>query len=187
MKKLVLCALAGALAAQVWGMVSWMALPWHFSEFKSFSNDRVVADALITEAVDPGIYMVPNFGPKVHEEGPEMELFHTLMEEGPYAFMVVRPSGVKPTMPKMFAVGFLMNAFILGVLYWLLSQTKITEDKNKILFIVVAGTLGAIHPIISHWNWWFFPFGYGLVNIIDLAIMWAVAGFAMVKLNNKLA
>ena len=187
MKKLVLCALAGALVAHIWGIVSWTALPWHFSHFKEFGNDRVVADALTTEVGEAGIYLVPNFGPEVHKEGPAMELFHTLMEEGPYAYMVVLPDGIVPNMPIMMLKGFLLNLLFAFTLYWLLSQTKITEDKNKILFIAVAGTLGALHPLLSYSNWWFFPIGTALIGIADYTIMWTLAGVTMVKLNNKLS
>ena len=187
MKKLVLVALAGAVVAHLWGMLSWMALPWHYSDFKQFSNDRVVADALTTEASEKGLYLLPNFGPEVHKEGPEQELFHTFMKEGPYAYMVVVPEGVEPNMAVMAGCGFLLNLFFAFMLYWLLSQTKITDDKNRILFIAIAGTLGAIHPLISYTNWWFFPIGTAIVGILDYAIMWGLAGTVMVKLNNKLS
>ena len=175
------------MVAQVWGIVSWAALPWHFSHFKEFGNDRVVADAITTEAPEAGLYLVPNFGPDVHKDGPEMELFHTLMEEGPYAYMVVRPEGVKPNMPVMMLRGFLLNLLFAVTLYLLLWQTKLSRDRDKIIFIAVAGTLGSLHPLISYSTWWFFPFGAAVIGIADYFIMWTLTGAAMVKLNNKLS
>ena len=80
-----------------------------------------------------------------------------------------------------------LNLFMAGALYWLLSLTMITDDKRKVMFIAAAGTLGAIHPILSQHNWWFFPCGTTMVAIADLVITWTLVGFAMVMLNKKLS
>ena len=60
MKNLIICSLVAALVAWVWGMISWMALPWHSLDFREFSNDASVTEVLRAEQQGSGLYLIPN-------------------------------------------------------------------------------------------------------------------------------
>ena len=168
-------------------MVSWIALPWHFSDFQQFKNDTVVSEAIRSQSQDSGLYMVPNFDPKSHEDESKMEEFHAAMQTGPYAFMIVKPEGVSPSMGSMMAIGFLLNFITAFLLMWLVSSCSITNLTGRTIFVAVAGTVGALYPHVSNWNWWFFPAFYCAVGVIDLLITWSLAGYVMVKVSDKIA
>ncbi len=52
-------ALAGGLVLFVWGIVYWMALPWHEGVFGQFQDEDAVASVLTQNAPQPGIYVYP--------------------------------------------------------------------------------------------------------------------------------
>ena len=59
MKKIILSALTGAVVAFIWGMLSWMALPWHHNNFSGLSNEAVVGETIKVNAPKEGIYFLP--------------------------------------------------------------------------------------------------------------------------------
>ena len=185
MKKLLICALVAAVVAQAWGMVSWMVLPWHNLDFQRFKNESRVMEVFRAEVQGSGLYTLPNMDPKMHEDPATMEAFHTKVQQGPYAFMTVRPEGVNPQMGKLMAMGFLLNVVMAALLFWLVSNSSITCPIGRTVFIAVAATVGALFVHFSNWNWWYFPPTYSIVGVVDLFITWGLAGFVMVKLSDK--
>lgn len=186
MKKLILCALLAAIVAQLWGMISWMVLPWHMTDFKQFKNDALVAEVMRSELQGSGLYTLPNMDPTVHQNEAAMAEWNDKARKGPFAFISVRADGVEPGMALPMAIGFLLNFIIATILFWLVGKTSITCPKRRTVFIAVAGSVGALYPHISNWSWWAFPLTYCAVGVIDLFITWALAGFAMVALSRYL-
>lgn len=187
MKKLILCSLAGAIMAQIWGMISWMVLPWHNLDFKQFQNDEVVAEVFRQQLQGSGLYTIPNMDPEVHESEASAKAWQDRASKGPFVFISARPSGIPAGMGIPMAIGFLLNLFMAAILYWLLTQSSITCPYGRSIFVALAGGVGAIYPHMSNWNWWHFPLIYCLVGVIDLFITWGLAGFVMVKLSDKLS
>ena len=186
MKKLVVCAFAAALVAQVWGMVSWMGLSWHMLDFKQFSNGDNVAEVLRTELQGSGLYTIPDMDPTSYENEEKMAEWDAKAAEGPFAFISVRADGIQPGMGKPMAIGFALNLLLASILFWLVSKSSITCPIGRTFFIATAATVGAIYVHVANWNWWHFPVAYTVVGIVDLFITWALAGFVMVKLNDWL-
>jgi len=186
MKKLIWCAIVAAVVAQVWGMVSWMVLPWHMLDFKQFKDDTHVAEVLRAELQGSGLYTLPNMDPTIHENEAAMVKWKNKARKGPFAFLSVKADGVEPGMGLPMAIGFFLNLVMAGILFWLVSNNAITCPKGRTIFIAVAGSVGALYTHLSNWNWWHFPINYCVVGVIDVFVTWTLAGFAMVKLADWL-
>ena len=186
MKKFILCVLAGAIVAQIWGMISWMALPWHMLDFKQFSDDDRVIEVFQTELQGSGLYTLPNMDMAQYESEAAMAEWNEKVSRGPFAFISVRADGIKPGMGIPMLIGFILNAVITAILFCLLRHCSISSTKGRIAFVATAGTVGALYPHIAHWNWWKFPLGYTMVGIIDLLITWTLVAIAIVLLSNWL-
>ncbi len=187
MKKLVFCALAAAVVAQIWGMISWMVLPWHNLDFRQFANDSSIAEVLNVEQQGSGIYLIPNMDPKMHDKPGAMAEWNDKARRGPFAFISLRAEGIEPGMAVPMGIGFVLNFLIAAILFWLVGNSSISCPKGRTIFIAVAGSVGSLYPHISNWSWWHFPAIYCFVGVIDLFVTWALAGFVMVKLYDKLS
>lgn len=186
MKRWIVCSLAAAITAQIWGTISWMALPWHNMDFRQFTNEVAVTEAIRPELNGSGIYTLPNMDPKAHESEDGMKEWNAKAEKGPFAFISVRADGIESGMGFPMAVGFLVNWLIAIALFWLVRNSSITCPKGRTFFIAVAGSIGGLYPILSNWAWWRFPPIYSFVGAIDLFITWGLAGLVMVKLMDQL-
>jgi hypothetical protein len=187
MKKILISILVAAIVAQIWGMFSWMVLPWHNLDMKQFKNGDAVANVIKSEQVESGIYMVPNWDLKIHEDNNLMQQWNQKASQGPFVFMNVRSNGITPGMGPMMMIGFLLNLLMAGILFWLLSKTTISGLVNKAVFISIAGGVGGLYPIISNWNWWHFPAMYTVSAFIDLFLTWFLAGLAMAYIMQKMS
>ncbi len=172
--------------AQIWGMISWMVLPWHNLDFKQFSSDTAVSEVLKTELNGSGLYTLPNMDPTVYENEQALAEWNQKARKGPFAFMSVRAGGVDPGMGVPMAIGFFLNFAIAGILFWLVTNSSIVGPIGRTVFVAIAGSVGSLYPHISNWNWWHFPATYCIVGVVDLYVTWALAGFVMIKLADKL-
>ncbi len=186
MKKLIACTLAAAVVAQIWGMFSWMALSWHMTDFKQFSNDENVTTVLRAELQGSGLYTLPNMDMTVYEDEAALAAWNNRARQGPFAFISVRADGIDTGKTKPMIIGFLLNLATALILFWLLANCSINSTGGRTLFIAIAGSVGALSPHLSSWNWWHFPITYCVIGVIDLLIAWALAGFVMVKLSDRL-
>ena len=187
MKRWVLCVLAGALVAQVWGMISWMALPWHNVDMRTFKDDGAVAAVMKEQLQGDGLYVLPNMSRDMHSDKAAMQAWDEKASAGPFAFMSVRASGITPGMGLPMAIGFLLNIVVAAMLFWLVNNSSITCPKGRTVFIATAALTGGMLCHVANWCWWNFPPISTAVNVIDIGLTWAFAGFAMVKLSDRLS
>ena len=187
MKKLLMCAIAGAFVAQIWGTISWVALPWHNLDFKEFKDADAVAEVLGPQLQGSGLYTLPNMDLTVHEDAEKMAAWNAKARKGPFAFMSIRADGVEPGMAVPMSAGFVLNIFIAMLLTWMCSKTTIDGTLGRAIFIGIGGSVGALYPHISNMLWWHFPVSYCVIGVVDLFITWSLAGFVIAKLSNRLA
>ncbi len=102
-------ALAGGLVLFVWGIVYWMALPWHEGVFGQFQDEDAVASVLTQNAPQPGIYVYP---------GGQDEEAMEKRARGPFAFVVFRPAGMASMVrPLLTQLGIqVLAAFLISLL-----------------------------------------------------------------------
>lgn len=186
LKPLVLGGLLGGLVLFVWGMISWMALPWHLMTLEKFKDEVAVAQTLSANVSGSGVYILPN----PHRQDPSLteaqrkaaeEDSMKRMMEGPFMFASVNPRG-GGSMGTMMGIGLATQILAALMATWLLMQTTGLTFWRRVGFLVTLGLLAGVIVELSHWNWWDFSTAYTAVGLGDLLIGWFLAGLVIAKL-----
>jgi len=183
MTRKLLAPLAGTLVIFIWSTISWMVLPWHNWDIKSFNEDGAqVERALKLEATHSGIYLIPNLKMDSQEGSEEAKSWQEKANQGPFAFISIRPDGAQTSMPVSILVQ-LLSQFIgaLACTWILMKRSPGGSVYAKGAFVALALTVGTMLPTVQNWNWWGFPTTWMVVTITDTAIGWFLAGLAIAK------
>lgn len=186
-KSLILGGLLGGLVLFVWGSISWVVLPWHIMTFEKFKDEAAVAQALTANALQPGVYLLPN----VHKHDPGMTEEQKRAEEaegmkrmvqGPAMFAAVTPQGAGG---MSYALLIQLMTGMVGAFLatWLLLKTRPVSYWHRVGFLVVIALVTAVIAHVPYWNWWNFSTGYTAVTLADLLIGWFLASLVIAKLT----
>lgn len=151
-------ALAGGLVLFVWGVIYWMALPWHDAVFGQFQDEDAVASVLTQNAPQPGIYVYPG--------GQDDEAIEK-MARGPFAFVVFHPRGMASMVrPLLTQLGIqILGAFLISLL---LASAGVVSYWGRVVFVVVLLLAAGVLCHLPNWNWLHFSDGYILTAFFDL-------------------
>ena len=178
MNRLIVPALITAIVVFIWMFISWGVLYWHNIDIKNFPDETEI---MHMKAVmhEPGIYVYPGFPPGEENPKKEWEAKHLA---GPIVnFMVYNPAGTDPTNPILFIKSFVINfiaAFIAGVLL-MMTLAQNPSYWRRVIFVMMLGLFAAFIGPFVEWNWWGFPLGYTLVNVVDYCVTWFLAGLVL--------
>lgn len=186
LKKLLLTALAGAIVAFTWGMISWMALPWHHDNFNALTDEVAVGQSLKANAPKEGIYFLPYMAPEDHGNAEKEMKWAEDAAAGPFGFLVIVPDGITHNMGPSMAIQFFTVFIVALLLSIIIGKMNVTCPRGRAVFTMLAALTGALLSHGAHWNWWSFPINYTLVSIAEIAIQWLLAGFVMAKVSDKL-
>jgi len=179
MKQVIIGTVAGAVVAFIWGMISWMALPWHGWTMNWIENDSPIAAAVKESITEPGVYFYPNMPKEM--EGPAMEEFTKLHEAGPVIQLQVLPQGAPVMPPSMWGFGFLIQiccAFLASfVLYK--ARSSFCCYPSRTMFVASLGLFAGLASDMQLWNWMHQPLDYSIVNLADKAIGWLLVGLVL--------
>lgn len=159
--------IAAAAAIFIWGSISHLVLPWHEWTMTLFTNSEQVLDTVRTNAEQNGIYFINEGVFAVVDLLPGLP-DQTQMIGGNLALQFVTD----------LVVAFLLALTILGI-----SCRTIPGRAGFTAMLGVAAGI-AIHG--AHWNWYGFTPAYTIVNTLDLAISWFLAGMVLAVLNRKM-
>ncbi|MBT6842437.1 MAG: hypothetical protein HOA17_01400 [Candidatus Melainabacteria bacterium] len=167
-------AMLTGLAVFVWGMISWMVLPWHNMTVKSFTNEQTVQLSLLQniDSKEPAIYSLPAMSSEKNKE-----------QTGPYAFIALSPMGLKFS-PMMMLKGLATQILLALLIVGLLMKTSGLNYWGKVKFVTVIGLVTAIVASVPNMNWWGFGLEYSLVMIVDQVIAWFIGGLVLAKLTD---
>lgn len=181
--KNIIAGIAGAMIVFIWGGISWMILPWHNWGSKSFQEEgQAVTLAIKKEALESGIYILPNIKPDMHENKEKEKAWMEKAHQGPFAFMSIKTEGTRGSMGQGLLIQFLIELMVAFIGVWLINKCTYPHHWQKALFVSYAVAAGAFVMNFSDWNWWGFPLTVALVNTIDAAIAWFLGGFIMAKI-----
>lgn len=186
MKSLALSGVLGGLVLFVWGAVSYMVLPWHSMTLNKFKDEGAVAQALVVNASESGMYILPNphrHDPSLTEaqrKAAEEEGMKRMME-GPFMFASVSLTGTREMGPALLfnAIGNVVSAALAA---WLLSQAVPVLYWRRVGFVVVLALATAVIAHYPSWVWWRFSESFTLVECADLLIGWSLAGLVIAKI-----
>ena len=128
-----------AVAVFIASSVMWMLAPHHKGDWRGFSNEAAVADALRAGGAAPGQYMLPHHGyDRNAMKSPE---FQQKLTTGPVAYVTVGPNGPPPMAVNMIWT-FLVTLFVSLVVgyigHWTLRQGI---DSGRIWRVIGASAL----------------------------------------------
>jgi len=187
-KMLAKCAFIGGIIVFVWGMISWMLLPWHTMAMNKFKDEQRVAEVIRENAPISGVYILPNMyriSGTEEEIQKQMAKDAELMQKGPVMFSSICLTGMDVKSVSPFITSIIINILAAGVITWMLMQTKGLKFMNQVGFITLGGVFVALVGDLPQWNWWGFAGNYIFVCMLDHVVGWFLAGLAMAKLMKK--
>ena len=176
-KSIILGALVGAAIAFVWGFISWMALPWYDSCFKSFRKPHSVRECICENICESGMYMLPNCS---HEGQSDRSTFAEEYEKGPVMFASIARHGKPYSMTKNLIVQAIMLLITAGIISYIVTRLRPGASYgHRLKIVTLAGLFVAILTAVPNWNWWCFPSCFTIVNFFDVLLTWFFAGLGI--------
>ena len=167
-KFLVVGTLAAALTLYVWQVISNVALPWHEATmhmWEGTTNDAVV-QAIRANAPENGVYF---------------------SGQGILAAISMTPDLADKTqaMGAMMAKQVVIDVVVGFLLVLVLVRTGPMTPKRTAITFAIAGLAAGVVTEISSWNWYGFDLAFSMVNVVELAIAWFLAGFVLATVQRR--
>jgi hypothetical protein len=182
-RTLVLGGSLGGVALFVWGMISYMLLPWHTATLEKFTDETAVSQALSAHAAGSGMYLLPN--PHRYDPGlsdaqrkAAQEDGMTRMMQGPFMFAAVGLRGTRDTGAAL-ALNLLANILSASLVTWLLLQTTGLHYWGRVGFVVAIALTTCVIAYAPYWIWWSFSSSFTAVEFADHLTGWALTGMVI--------
>jgi hypothetical protein len=175
----------GGVVLFAWSVLSWTVLGLHTSSLLHFTDETAVAQAIVDNAPQAGVYTIPAEVTKA--VGMSYEQFKAAqmvaqdrMKRGPELFAAVRLGGVGSMTPHM--VIQVLTQFITAFLVTLLlCNSKARSYWGRVAFVVCIALAGGVACILPEWNWWSFSTAYTASVFADLLAGWFLAGLLLAR------
>ena len=164
----------GGLIIFIWGMISWMVLPWHEKTLHSFKDETAVARTITDNATVSGIYFLPSMESAAKTSPQQSSV--------PQLFAAVKLDGMSKSMIQPMIISLITQFIIVSLAAWLLMQTCKLSYFHRFVFLIVFAVAASIMTNIPYWNWFGFSMDYTLVMIADSLVGWILAGLVIAKL-----
>lgn len=185
-KRVILAGVLGGLAIFVWGSLSHMVLGLGAAGIKGMPNEDAVLSAMHTSIPEPGFYIFPSMGLAPNTATREqwqaaMPEIQKRAKSGPNGILVFRPNNGVEFSARTLGVEFglnLVQALLLAILLaW--AGANVGAYTSRVLFVAVAGLLGALSTNVQYWNWYGFPSSYTAAYIANELAGFVIAGLVM--------
>ncbi len=171
-------ALAGGITVFLWGLFSWLVLPWH--QFSDLKNELELSGAVNSSVVERGVYILPNM-PSIMDKD-SLNNYQERKFKGPTGILFISPHGATNFTLSMFL--FLGGIFFFAVLFsCLINLTSDLSVLQKASFASFVAMTGGAVAFVPFWIWWQFPTLWTLIQIVDLGIGWFLGGLAIAKFS----
>lgn len=156
----------------IWGMVSWMFIPWHNMTLHSFKDSNAVVESIQSNATQgPGIYLSPSMKDMNKKDKTQSTLL----------FVSYHPDYASTSMalPMLISLaGQMIAAFFVA---FLLSKTSGLNYFKRVGFVMVFALAASLLSYLPYWNWFHFDTAYTLVGVADILIGWYLAALVLAK------
>ncbi len=181
-KSLLQASLIAGLVVFIWGIFSWMVLPFHKCCMHKFKDECKVASVIRENAPVGGMYVLPNtMGYNENASPAEMRKSMEMMDTGPFMFAAVAPR-MERSMGVAFAISYVTQVLGALIVTFLLSRTRGLKFWDKVKFVMLFGLGAGILGLLPAWNWVAFSAGYVGLGILELVISWFFAGLVLAKM-----
>lgn len=174
MKRILLAALAAALAMNAWGFVFWVLLPSGPWALEAAAEEPALAEALLTYLPATGTYFTPS-----HELA--WEEMQRRQEIGPVATIHFRRDGIQAASPWTFVAGFVHLFLLCLAVAGLLRAvgSALPRFGGRVLFVWTVGLIGTLFVGLSYPIWWHQPWQFHLTVALYSAGAWLLAGLVL--------
>ena len=181
MQKIILSAVLGGLTLFVWGMLSWIILPFHSATMKDMPNEQAIVDALRANLTEPGIYVYPGMS----DYETDKQVWTAKYKRGPIIPMLVYyPHGIEPMELTMHLKGLCIYILAAGLSALMLAMvvSAVPSYGRRILMGTMLGVFAALVSHFMLWNYAMIPAGFTLAMSLDLVVGWTLAGAVIGKI-----
>jgi hypothetical protein len=184
MKRVIAATIVGAVICMIWGTLSWMVMNWHTQGILKFTDEAVVKKAILENATQPGIYMLPDVLPATDRSGhaapkAARESAELARQAGPFVFGFIRPGPGGRTMQECLALASIRCALASLIVAGLLAMTARLDFMQRVLFCTLCGAFAGIAVDLPMLIWFESPIRYTLINMADHLMEWFLAGLAI--------
>ncbi len=167
-------AFLAALIVFVWSFVSHMMLPWWEGNVNGFSNEQVVAEAMLAGSQEDGIYFIPHF-----QSGDEEGMAR--MNAGPVAFISLTRGGMDAMGAVPLILQFVVNLLVALLMARLMLCMGEIAFSVKLRLAVVIAVIASLMFLGPYWIWYGFAPGFVFVTFMDLLIGWFLGGLVLAR------
>lgn len=182
--RILLAALAGAVAMFVWMSIAHMATPLGNIGFEQMPNEPAVLQAMDSSiGAKSGFY----FYPWVDPNDPDMMKKAEAAEKAHgHGIMVYHAAGQNPDldMMPMLIKEFLKEFVQTLIAAWVVAMIA-ASFMTRVGVVTAIGVSGAIATNVSYWTWYGFPLNYTLAQIVIAVVGALVAGLAIAAVLNR--
>jgi len=162
--------LYGTLAAGItlfaWQTISNVAIPWHKAMMTEFKDNAAAVQAIRAQAPTNGVYYSPQ---------------GILMAQSLTPDLADKSKAMGPMMAMQIVLD-LVAALLLCIV---LADQVVRRKRDTALKLgLVALTAGMVKEL-SDGNWYGFSTGYAIVNTVDLAISFVLAGLVIAWIRDR--
>ena len=162
----------GAVVMFFWGFLFWQVSPLPKQIMKTAPDETALAQALVAELKDPGVYVLPGMGQ------PEAE-YTTRVKAGPLAWVIFRREGTEPVSGSTFLAGFVHMLVSCAIMAWLLGLAAPPTYGGRLTLAVVAGLAGSVFSNLGKPVWWIQPWDFHVLNFAYDVTSWALAALVL--------
>jgi hypothetical protein len=178
--KILLATIAGGVIAFVWSAIVHM----NFGDLGLSvmgEKEGAVLTVLKSSLDKPGLYFYPGMDMSKKMSKEEEEAWNVKYKAGPVGLLLYHPTGNEPMPPKKLIVEFVATAICAWIAALILSRT-VGAWLCRATMVAMMGVFTWLAISVSQWNWFEFPFSFILIEAIDQAVGWFLAGLAIAKI-----
>ena len=178
MARILIGGVIGGLVIFFWGFASHMLLPIGDMGMQAVPHEEGLAAAMKADVPAPGLYFVPGRDMSKSQSSEEMQAHMDKVTKGPYAFMVIHPSGRDVSLGKRLPIELGTNVVCALLAAIVVSQLR-PGFFVRVACVTLMGILGAFMTNVPFWNWYGFPIDFTLAQIVEHSVGWFLAGIVL--------
>lgn len=176
--RILLAALAGAVAMFLWTAVAHMATPLGEIGFQQMPNEQPMLRQMSQSVGDTsGFYIFPWTSPDDPDRMATMQKLEKIHPSGMLLYRGVS-HGMGSDMTPMLIKEFLKQFVQCLIWAWIASMLALSFGMRASAVVAMSVT-GAIATNVSYWNWYGFPLDYTMAQITIEIVSGIVAGLAI--------
>ncbi|HVZ39894.1 MAG TPA: hypothetical protein VHI13_11500 [Candidatus Kapabacteria bacterium] len=179
MKRILLGGILGGVTLFAWSFLSWMILPLHDSSLRDFTNDSAVAQVLLANVPESGVYHLPAIRGRA---GESHDAGMARMMKGQHMLAAVRLGDMSSgDFGTLYGLQLLFMILTGCMMAWLLTRTTGLGYLGAASFLAVVGAVVAVTADLPNWNWWGFSLPFTIAYVVDHIVGSFLAGLVMAR------